>query len=201
MKQVGEQWRLLSKEQRASWCFDPPARNGGKLQKRNGGATEIADGPTGVSLSPPPSSCTSSDCGQGAMLKASAANARVRDGESRQEPRFDLLHNHAVCGGDFGGAGAGGDMPKGASFANAGDLLGLGRHLVGSQVCAQGGSWDTSMMQHQVNLDVLMRGRAEQSMSCLCAGPMPRHQLASVFVAAALAVDDVGDDVVVDTVV
>jgi hypothetical protein len=26
MKQVGEHWRQLTKEQRASWCFDPPAK-------------------------------------------------------------------------------------------------------------------------------------------------------------------------------
>ena len=37
MKKVGEQWRLLSKEERESWCFDPPVK---KDRSKPGGSKD-----------------------------------------------------------------------------------------------------------------------------------------------------------------
>ena len=61
MKQVGEQWRLLSKEERKHWCFDPPVskekkrRGQGSVKDYSGGSSDAGDAPSSsFSMSPPP---------------------------------------------------------------------------------------------------------------------------------------------------
>ena len=52
MRRVGEQWRQLSKEQRASWCFDPPAKDSQRSRKRG---AEDGESHSSDSFNPSPS--------------------------------------------------------------------------------------------------------------------------------------------------
>jgi hypothetical protein len=164
MKQVGEQWRLLSKEQRASWCFDPPAKKGDK-SKRSGGAAD-KDAASSVSMSPAPSCSTSTDGGTshahasacaslahaGAMYEAAAGGAHGRKAShGPHDQSLDGPQDRAFFGGECVGAG-GRVANMGAAGGSTSDLMGLGAQFMGGQGGPWRGGFGPPWMHHQVRV-------------------------------------------------
>ena len=87
MKQVGEHWRQLTKEQRASWCFDPPAKatlaKATQRSRTRGGAK---DAQSSDSISSPLSFSDSVASPRPNRI-AAAPSERTRDGDNMRDMR------------------------------------------------------------------------------------------------------------------